>query len=57
MMMSVLKSLALAPLLFVSVGAAAEMQNPEDAGNVTMCPATCEPAYGGTHTIASFNMP
>ena len=52
MMMSILKSLALAPLLFVSVGAAAEMQNPEDAGNVTMCPATCEPAYGGTHTIA-----
>ncbi|MDE2792715.1 MAG: ABC transporter substrate-binding protein [Paracoccaceae bacterium] len=51
-MKNVLKSLALVPVLFVSVGAAAEMQNPVDAGNVTMCPATCAPANGGTFTIA-----
>jgi peptide/nickel transport system substrate-binding protein len=48
---SALKTLALVPLLFVPVGAAAEMQGPTEAGNVTMCPATCAPADGGTFTI------
>jgi ABC-type transport system substrate-binding protein len=51
-MRTVLKSLALAPLLFVSAGAASAMQGPSEAGNVTMCPAACAPADGGTFTIA-----
>ena len=51
-MNGILASVTFVPLLFVSAGAAAAAQNPEEAGNVTMCPAACVPAEGGTHTIA-----
>ncbi len=52
-MRTLLKFLALAPLLFASVGAASEMQGPTEAGSVTMCPAACVPADGGTFTISA----
>lgn len=53
-MKRIFKAVTLIPLYFVMAGASyAAESDPTNAGNVSMCSATCQPMDGGTFTIAA----